>query len=157
MEQCACEIHTQQQLYLMALKMYLKAMHPKGECECACVWCKDGCGLWQRLCDNLGDFSELFACDKVNFFRDDPGGGTEFMGRKPACVNLKCADCGFDNDGGIPRCSAWDTWGERRVGWIRFGDLVQADGSVVKKQQLPVEGTLNELFSEFKIHTAKVT
>ena len=109
------------------------------------------------MCDNLGDFSELFACDKVNFFRDDPGGGTEFMGRKPACVNLKCADCGFDNDGGIPRCSAWDTWGERRVGWIRFGDLVQADGSVVKKQELPVEGTLNELFSEFKIHTAKVT
>lgn len=155
-QQCACQIHTQQQLYLTALKMYLKAMHPAG-CKCECAWCKIGCSQWVHMCENLGNFSQCLACDKVDLLGGDAEGTDVYMGRMPACVASDCANCGFDNDGGIPKCSAWDEWGTRTVGWIRFEDMTLESGTEVKKQQVPVQGTLNELWAEFRTHTKKVS
>ena len=70
MEQCACEIHTQQNHYLVALAHLWPAIHD--DCSCECTWCKEGCGKWAEMTRNLGNFSNLLACPKVNFFKDDP-------------------------------------------------------------------------------------
>lgn len=106
---------------------------------------------------NLGTFSEALACEKVNLLGNDPEGGFEFMGRKPSCVAMNCAECGFGKPNGIPSdCKALERCLDRQVGWIRFQDQKLEDGTVHKKQQIPVTGTLRELWAEFVNHTAKV-
>lgn len=156
MSQCACQIHTQQLLYLKALGFLMPAIH--ANCDCTCSWCDElGCKKWAGMCESLGNFSQSLACDKVDLLEGDPNGGFEFWGRKPACTTMKCAECGFGKPNGIPAdCKAVEGSADRVVGWIRFGDQTMEDGKVHKKQQLPQAGTLSALWQEFVDHSGKV-
>lgn len=155
--QCACQIHTQQQLYLESLLFLMGAVHQ--DCKCECDWCdRLGCKRWSNMCQNLGTFSQALACEKVDLLEGDSGEGVEFWGRKPACSALKCSDCGFGKSGGIPtNCTAMAKHKDKLVGWIRFEDQTMPDGKVHKKQQLPQTGRFEDLWEEFKAHSAKVS
>lgn len=155
--QCACQIHTQQGLYLKAFEMLMPAIH--ANCDCTCKWCDggSGCGKWMAMCKDLHSFSEALACEKVDFLEEDRGGRFEHWGRKPACVAMECSECGFGNPGGIPmNCDALGSMADRVVGWLRFEDQVMEDGKVHKKQQIPQAGKLGDLWKEFVEHSKKV-
>lgn len=71
---------------------------------------------------------------------------------------MECSDCGFGKPNGIPTdCKALEHSAGRLVEWIRFEDQTMPDGKVNKKQQIPVMGTLGELWEEFMTHTKKVS
>ncbi|CAM9478793.1 unnamed protein product [Pylaiella littoralis] len=75
--QCACMIHTQQKLYLDALRFLMGAIHVN--CDCTCSWCDDnGCKKWAGMCTSLHAFSEELACPKVDLLAGDASGGFEF-------------------------------------------------------------------------------
>ncbi|CAN0331182.1 unnamed protein product [Pylaiella littoralis] len=144
--QCACEIHTQQSLYLEALAMVMGSMHE--DCDCTCSWCDggEGCKKWTGMCRNLHNFSEELLCEKVDLLAEDTEGGFEHWGRKPECVAGECSDCGFGNPDGIPTdCAALAASAHRMMGWIRFEDQKMEDGKTHKKQQLPQVGPLGDL------------
>ncbi|CAB1107057.1 unnamed protein product [Ectocarpus sp. CCAP 1310/34] len=152
---CACQIHTQQGLYLK-VEMLMPAMH--SNCDCTCKRCDggSGCGKWMAMCKDLHSFSEALACEKVDFLEEDRGGKFEHWGRKPACVAMECSECGFGNPGGIPmNCDALGSMADRVVGWLRFEDQVMEDGKVHKKQQIPQAGKLDDLWKEFVEHSKK--
>ena len=91
-EQCACEIHTQQNQYLDALAHLWGIIH--AACSCQCAWCMEGCGKWSEMTRNMGKFSDFLACPKVNLFQDDPDSG-EFMERTRQarrCPRLHCSE-----------------------------------------------------------------
>lgn len=100
--QYACEIHTQQSLYLEALGMLMGSMHDN--CDCTCRWCKggEGCKRWLGMCRSLLKFSDEFMCEKVDMLGEDKEDEFEHWGRRPACVAGECSNCGFRNPNGIP-------------------------------------------------------
>lgn len=159
--QCACQIHTQQEFYLKALTMLWPSIHGE-DCECGCAWCtSEGCDKWRDMSRDLSTFSQALACEKVDLLAGDPDGGYQLMGRKRKCVAMKCAECGFGGLHGIPLdCEASAKCADRPVGWIRFQDQVvengTKDGAKHSNQQVPVVGTLQELWQEFMEHSAKV-
>ncbi|CAM9212837.1 unnamed protein product [Ectocarpus sp. 12 AP-2014] len=155
--QCACMIHTQQNLYLDALRFFMAAIH--ANCDCTCSWCEgQGCQKWVGMCKSLHAFSEALACPKVDLLAGDASGGFEFWGRKPVCVAGTCAECGFGKPNGIPTdCQAFASHAERPVGWIRFMDQKMSDGTVHSKQKLPQSGKLSELWEEFMAHSLVVS
>ena len=153
MKQCACEIHTQQSKYLSALAHHWGTIHT--DCRCECAWCEEGCGKWGEMTRNLANFFEILVCPpRVNLLQDDPESG-EFMGKTPACVDSECNNCGSGKPDGIPDCTALKAFASRQVGWIRFQDQTHEGGTTIEKQQLPVVGTLGELWEEFQQHTKK--
>lgn len=110
--QCACQIHTQQGIYLESLGWLMASVH--ADCDCTCSWCDGmGCQKWKEMCKGLHQFSEALCCEKVDLLEGDPEGGFEYFGRKPACTAGKCADCGFGGPNGIPTdCKAFEKhWG----------------------------------------------
>ena len=119
-DQCACKIHTQQDLYLKALR----EVDLQGRVACACRWCSapDGQAARKGMWDHLGTFSEALACPKVDLREGDPEDDAGFMGRKPACSSMDCMLCGFGKEGGIPTCKALET-SEQLVKWTRYEDL----------------------------------
>ncbi|CAN0402065.1 unnamed protein product [Pylaiella littoralis] len=153
---CACEIHTQQSLYLEALGMLMGSMHDN--CDCTCRWCEggEGCKRWLGMCRSLHNFSDEFMCEKVDMLGEDKEDEFEHWGRRPACVAGKCSNCGFGNPNGIPTdCLALGRAAHRMVGWIRFQDQEMEDGKTHKKQQLPQVGPLRDLWDEFMEHSEK--
>lgn len=155
--QCACQIHTQQSLYLDALKWLMPSVHTN--CDCSCDWCDggEGCKKWSDL-RSLHNFSEELCCAKVDLLEGDPSGGFEYFGRKPACATGRCDDCGFGKPNGIPEhCEALENNAHRSVGWIKFQDQKMADGQVHKKQQVPQQGPLGDLWKEFMTHSLLVS
>lgn len=156
MSQCACEIHTQQELCLDALGFYMVAVHIN--CDCTCSWCDGlGCKKWTGMCESLGKFSQGLACEKVNLLEGEPNGGSEIWGRKPKCAAMKCPDCGFGKPNGIPTdCRALEHAADNVVAWIRFEDKTMDDGKVHERQQVPRADTLRALWQEFMAHSGKV-
>lgn len=155
--QCACQIHTQQSLYLEALGFVMGSVHE--DCDCTCRWCEGGhgCKRWAEMCRSLHNFSECLMCEKVDLLAEDSNGGFEHWGRMPECVHGNCSDCGFGNPNGIPTdCAALADSAHRMMGWIRFEDQKMEDGKVHKKQQIPQVGSLGDLWKEFMAHSSKV-
>lgn len=127
------------------------------------------------MCQNLDTFSDSLVCKKnvhslggtrlAAVLGGDPlgegGGAGVTVGRKPDCAQMNCAECGFGKDGGIPECSAWEEFGDHPVWWVQVGDRDQEDGTttttmVGRKQQIPVNGSVKQLWSDFKAHSVKV-
>lgn len=155
--QCACEIHTQQSLYLEALGMLMGSMHDN--CDCTCRWCEggEGCKTWLGMCRSLHNFSDELMCEKVDMLGEDKEDEFEHWGRRPECVAGKCSNCGFGNLNGIPTdCLALGRAAHKMVGWIRFQDQEMEDGKTHKKQQLPQVRPLRDLWDEFMEHSEKV-
>lgn len=119
-DQCACKIHTQQDLYLKALR----EVTVQGREACDCRWCSaaDGDKRWKQLWEHLGTFSDVIACPKVDLRAGDPHDEHGFMGRKPACSSFDCQFCGFGKQGGIPTCKALET-SPQLVKWTRYEDV----------------------------------
>lgn len=157
MSQCACQIHTQQGLYLESLRWLMGCVHT--DCECTCDWCDgEGCRRWSSCFRSLHNFSEELCCAKVDLLEGDSSGGFEYFGRKPACTAATCADCGFGKSNGIPaNCEALERHSHRLAGWVRFEDQKMADGQVHKKQQVPQQGPLGDLWKEFVAHSLLVS
>lgn len=114
----------------------------------------------------LDSFSESLTCGKVDLLANDPEQLYEVSGRQPQsmqcssmqCISMACEMCGFRGPDGIPpSCPVIEAHKDLEVEWTRFEDVRMDDGSVVKKQQVPVKGTLQDLWAEFKKHTEKVS
>ena len=118
-DQCACKIHTQQDLYLKALR----EVDVEGRTACDCKWCStpDGQAAWKKMWEHLGTFSEALACPKVDLREADPEDEVGFMRRKPTCSSMDCMLCGFGKEGGIPTCKALER-SEQLVKWTRYED-----------------------------------
>ena len=134
MEQCACNIHSQQVLYIEALANVDMASH--GECPCQ-WWNVDGGSKWREAWKHLGTFSDAVACPKVNLRAKDPEDNVGFMGREPECSALKCKEYGFGGAKGIPTCTRLET-SQEKVQWKVFEDMItvpaSADGKVTAKK-----------------------
>lgn len=156
MSQCACQIHTQQGIYLESLGWLMASVH--ADCDCTCNWCDGmGCQKWKEMCKGLHQFSEALCCEKVDLLEGDVEGGFEYFGRKPECTAGKCKDCGFGGPNGIPTdCQAFKKHWDQHVGWKRFEDQKMEDGTVHKKQQIPQQGPLGDLWKEFVAHSLLV-
>ena len=150
-DQCACKTHTQQQLYLNALK----DVTVEGRSACDCRWCSavDGDAIWKGHWQHLGTFSDAVACPKVNLRAGDPDDEHGFIGRKPECASSECNVCGFGKDRGIPYCKALET-SEQQVRWTRYEDLERPGGKkTLPNQQVSKEGKLCDLWADFKKHS----
>lgn len=148
-EQCACKIHTQQVMYLDALRDV--PVLGRGACDCRWRSSVDGDKEWKRLWTHLGTFSEALTCAKVDLrggdFHDEHG----FMGRKPDCSSFDCTECGFGRHGGIPTCKVLET-SDQRVVWKRYEDVWKL-GKKFPNQQVEKEGKLRYFWAEFKMHS----
>ena len=150
-DQCACKIHTQQDLYLKALKDVTVANRSQ---VCDCRWCQSANGdeVWKGHFQHLGTFSEAIACPKVDLRAGDPHEDMKFMGRKPACASFNCNDCGFGKDGGIPFCKVLET-SEQTVEWTRYEDLERPGNTPLPNQLVMKPGKLCDLWADFKKHS----
>lgn len=72
---CACKIHTQQDLYMKALRVV--DMDGREACDCRRYSAVGGGKMWKELWTHLGTFSDAIACPKVAYER---GARTTSMG-----------------------------------------------------------------------------
>lgn len=152
-DQRACVIHTQQSLYLEALRREMPALHGSG-CKCECRWCKNGCKQWMEVFEHLGTCSEGLACEKVSLPEGDPNDEHGFGGRNPECTSMSCVRCASGGEGGIPSCAAVEQ-AEKMVEWTRFEEGAKTDGKKYADQKVPVKGRFCDLWAEFTRHSKK--